>query len=177
MSPQHHRYYRTILIKNVSTKKMILSRFKISQIQTQVSKQNYSIEQFIPALSNYHHRTVEQGQAPIPQNNESSKKPRKSKTNSPIAYQEEPSARVFQLIQEQVRSRLLCCEPGRELEILHNTLKPDYQTLWLKCMEVKKDLLLAFQRSYPLVRLEVFGSTVMGIAFKGTSFKYVCIIG
>lgn len=70
-------------------------------------------------------------------------------------------------MQEQVRSRLLCCESGQELEVLHHTLRPDNHTLWLKCMEVKKDLLMAFQRSYPLVRLEVFGSTVMGVAFKG----------
>lgn len=43
-------------------------------------------------------------------------------------------------------------------------------------MEVKKDLLLAFQRSYPSVRLEVFGSTVMGIAFKGSDSKYTFLM-
>lgn len=52
-------------------------------------------------------------------------------------------------------------------------LKPDTNELWLKCMEVKKDLLMAFHRTYPSVRLEVFGSTVMGIAFKGKYLKRI----
>lgn len=101
-----------------------------------------------------------------------SKKTRKTKTNAQI-NQDDPSAQIFQIMQEQVRNHLINCESGRELDILHKTLKPDYQTLWLKCMEVKKDLLLAFQRNYPFVRLEVFGSTVMGIAFRGKNhLKY-----
>lgn len=96
------------------------------------------------------------------------KKSRKTKNKLQIAQQQQdPNAEMFELMQQEVRSRLQCCQPGRELEILHTSLKPDYQTLWLKCMEVKRDLLLALQRFYPLVRLEVFGSTVMGIAFKG----------
>lgn len=70
-------------------------------------------------------------------------------------------------MQEQVRTRLMNCEPGQELEVLHHALKPDNNMLWLKCMEVKTDLLMAFQSYYPMVRLEVFGSTVMGIAFNG----------
>lgn len=85
----------------------------------------------------------------------------------PQAAKDDPNAHIFQMMQEEVRSRLERCEPGRELEVLHSSLKPDHQTLWLKCMEVKKDLLMAFQRQFPGVRLEVFGSTVMGIAFKG----------
>lgn len=52
-------------------------------------------------------------------------------------------------------------------KVLQTALMPDYRSLWLKCVEVKNDLLSALQRSYPFVRLEVFGSTVMGIAFKG----------
>lgn len=79
-------------------------------------------------------------------------------------------ARIFNEMQEQVRNLLMCCESGRELEVLHRCLKPDNHILWLKCMEVKRDLLMAFQPFYPQVRLEVFGSTVMGIAFKGTHF-------
>lgn len=96
------------------------------------------------------------------------KKSRKMKNKLQIAQQQQdPNTKMFEFMQQEVRSRLQCCQPGRELEILHTSLKPDYQTLWLKCMEVKRDLLLALQRFYPFVRLEVFGSTVMGIAFKG----------
>lgn len=97
------------------------------------------------------------------------KKSRKPRDKSKISPQEDQSIRFFKIMQEQIRSRLSCCEPGQELEVLRHTLQPDYNTLWLKCMEVKKDLLIALQRSYPFVRLEVFGSTVMGIAFKGIS--------
>lgn len=84
-----------------------------------------------------------------------------------MAQQPDLSEQMFELMQEQVRSRLQFCEPGQELDILNSSLKPDTQLLWLKYMEVKSDLLLALQRFYPFVRLEVFGSTVMGIAFKG----------
>lgn len=89
------------------------------------------------------------------------------------ANQQDSSTKVFQMMQEQIRNRLMCCEPGRELEVIHTTLIPEHQTLWRKCMEVKKDLLLAFQCYYPFVRLEVFGSTVMGIAFKGLFIRYL----
>lgn len=84
-----------------------------------------------------------------------------------MPIKDDPSTRIFRIMQDQVHNQLMRCGPGQELEVLHHALKPDNNTLWLKCMEVKKDLLLAFQRSYPDVRLEVFGSTVMGIAFKG----------
>lgn len=124
-----------------------------------------------------------------------SKKNRKPKKAPHATAQEEQSVIIFQNMQEQVRNLLTCCDPGMELQvmcfmtkamliqykplmlskrqkivfhqILHHVLKPDTNALWLKCNEVKKDLILAFQRSYPSVRLEVFGSTVMGIAFKG----------
>lgn len=100
------------------------------------------------------------------------KKLRKTKQKPQMAQQQDRNARIFELMQEQVRSRLMCCEPGRELEVLHSALKPDYAMLWVKCMDVKKDLLLALQRFYPFVRLEVFGSTVMGIAFKDSDFDF-----
>lgn len=101
-------------------------------------------------------------------NNNDAKKSRKPKNK--VSIQEDQSVHLFKTMQEQIRSRLSCCEPGQELEVLHYTLKPDYHALWLKCMEVKRDLFNAIQRYYPFVRLEVFGSTVMGIAFKG-NFK------
>lgn len=45
------------------------------------------------------------------------KKPKKPKGNPHVPTQEEQSIRIFQNMQEQVRSRLTCCEPGRELEV------------------------------------------------------------
>lgn len=74
----------------------------------------------------------------------------------------------FRQMQEHFANQLSACEPGQELSVLHNALKPDDQELWNKCMEVKTDILLAFQPHHPNVQLKVFGSTVMGIAFKGT---------
>lgn len=88
--------------------------------------------------------------------------------------QDDPSVEAFKQMQQDVRLGLQSCEPGKELEVLHHTLRPDHQTLWLKCMDVKRDIWTALKRYYPSVRLEVFGSTVMGIAFKGKIIKNCC---
>lgn len=98
------------------------------------------------------------------------KKPRrqkKPKKKAEAQKEEDPSARIFRLMQEKVRNVLMNCESGKELEVLYDALRPNHQQLWQNCNEIKRDLILAFQKSYPSVRLEVFGSTVMGIAFKG----------
>lgn len=87
----------------------------------------------------------------------------KSKTQNPA----DRSSEIFQIMRQNVTEGLTHCESGQELEILQNALRPDFNLLWLKCMEVKRDLVAALCRVYPGVRLEVFGSTVMGIAFKG----------
>ncbi|XP_055308241.1 uncharacterized protein LOC129572325 [Sitodiplosis mosellana] len=100
------------------------------------------------------------------------RKSRKIKNKPKMAQQQDPNVRIFELMREQVKKRLECCEPGRELEVLQTSLMPDYRSLWLKCMEVKNDLLFALQRFYPFVRLEVFGSTVMGIAFRDSDFDF-----
>lgn len=80
---------------------------------------------------------------------------------------EDHSTEIFRAMRQQVTEGLMECESGQELEVLQTTLRPDFNVLWLKCLEVKKDLIAALQPSYRDVRLEVFGSTVMGIAFKG----------
>lgn len=87
----------------------------------------------------------------------------KSKTQNPA----DRSGEIFQIMRRNVTEGLTHCESGQELEILQNSLRPDFNVLWLKCMEVKRDIVAALCRVYPGVRLEVFGSTVMGIAFKG----------
>lgn len=58
------------------------------------------------------------------------KKSRKMKQKPQVEQQQDPSAKLFELMQERVVSGLLCCEPGRELEVLHTSLHTDYQTLW-----------------------------------------------
>lgn len=80
---------------------------------------------------------------------------------------EDPGTRLFNKMKQDVRNGIQSCESGKELEVLHRALRPEHHALWYKCIEVKKDLLTALAPYYPQVRLEVFGSTVMGIAFKG----------
>lgn len=87
----------------------------------------------------------------------------KTKTQNPA----DRSSEIFQTMRQNVTEGLKHCKSGQELEILQNALRPDFNVLWLKCMEVKRDIVAALSRAYPGVRLEVFGSTVMGIAFKG----------
>lgn len=65
---------------------------------------------------------------------------------------------------------LQLCMKGNELAVLHNTLLPEPYTLWLKCMHVKRDITNALFPFYPTVNVQVFGSTVMGTAFKGCSY-------
>lgn len=96
------------------------------------------------------------------------RQPRKPKLKMEKKKKEEDLiVRQFRMMQNEVNNGLRSCEPGKELEVLHRCLRPDHHLLWYKCIEVKKDLVNALYRLYPMVRLEVFGSTVMGMAFKG----------
>lgn len=90
----------------------------------------------------------------------------------PNESQEERRARIFRKMREEVHNQLSCCGPGQELEVLNRCLKPDAQTLWLTCKEVERDLMLSLRSYYPFARVGVFGSTVMGIAFKGNAFCF-----
>lgn len=95
------------------------------------------------------------------------RQPRKPKVKMQKKKDEDLIVRQFRMMQNEVNNGLRSCEPGRELDVLHRSLRPDHHNLWYKCIEVKKDLVNALYRFYPMVRLEVFGSTVMGMAFKG----------
>lgn len=99
--------------------------------------------------------------------NGNERQPRKPKANMQKKKEEDLLVRQFKMMQNEVNNGLRSCEPGKELEVLHRALRPDHHFLWYKCIEVKKDLVNALYRLYPMVRLEVFGSTVMGMAFKG----------
>lgn len=85
---------------------------------------------------------------------------------------DDQSTIIFRAMERDIVEALDNCTTGRELEVLHGILRPDPHLLWYKCMEVKKDLVNALSQYYPSVRLEVFGSTVMGTAFKDSDFDF-----
>lgn len=74
---------------------------------------------------------------------------------------------IFRQMQHNVTAGLENCPPGRELDFIMDVVRPNYQKMWAACTQVKHDLVLALCRPFPNVRMEVFGSTVMGVAFKG----------
>lgn len=75
----------------------------------------------------------------------------------------------FNKMKEEFLKLMDNCKLGSELEILRIILLPEPYTLWQKCMAVRMELISVFARHYPIVKVEVFGSTVMGTAFKGES--------
>lgn len=79
----------------------------------------------------------------------------------------DPSVEAFKSMQQSVRSALTNCAPGDEFEALVRVLQyniPGQE-------QVRKDVMAAFRRHYSGVftddQLHLFGSSVMGIAFKG----------
>lgn len=70
-------------------------------------------------------------------------------------------------MQQRITLGLEKCAPGQELDFLLDALRPNYNQMWASCSAVKRDLLLSLVQAFPQTRLEVFGSTVMGVAFKG----------
>lgn len=73
-------------------------------------------------------------------------------------------------MKQNVNNALKECSPGSELDLLFEILRPNYNQMWANNRAVKQDLLYALRCTYPEARIEVFGSTVMGIAFKGTKY-------
>lgn len=62
---------------------------------------------------------------------------------------------------------LRTCGNGTELEALQWVLRPNQNELWYTYNLVKNDLERCIGRTYPDVRVELFGSTVMGMSFRG----------
>lgn len=73
-------------------------------------------------------------------------------------------------MKQNVNKALEQCTPGSELDLLYEVLRPNYRQMWANYRAVKQDLLSALRRTYPETRIEIFGSTVMGVAFKGTTY-------
>lgn len=55
------------------------------------------------------------------------------------------------------------------MDIIHASIRPDPHRHYNACMEVKRDLLHIFRESFPMVLIDVFGSTITGTAMKGKS--------
>lgn len=75
----------------------------------------------------------------------------------------------LQEMQSELNAALI--NPGNAgiIEILERALRPNPQHLHNSCKEVQRDLTTAFNRYYSEVRVEVFGSTIMGMAIRGKS--------
>lgn len=73
---------------------------------------------------------------------------------------------IIQELKKTVKSEIGKCAAGTELEVLHRVLSPDPWTLQFKCMVVRVDLQVILH-PFRLERIDLFGSTVMGVAFLG----------
>lgn len=76
-------------------------------------------------------------------------------------------------MENEVMTGLTQCQPHQVMDVLSYAIKPDLEGLYRACMEIKADLLNIFGRIYE-TRVDVFGSSVMGTALKGTR-NVVCL--
>lgn len=102
----------------------------------------------------------------------SKKKPKQ--TNGDEATDAAALPTLFSIMERDVYDGLSHCQPFRMMEMLHKAIRPEPNDLFHACMEVKSDLMIIFGRTFPRVQIDVFGSTIIGTAFKG-SFKMVFI--
>lgn len=77
--------------------------------------------------------------------------------------------RIFDQIEENVNKNLKKCTDGTELDTFLRTLLPSPSTLDYQCLEVKQDLFTVLKPLRPS-RIDLFGSSVMGLAFEGMVF-------
>lgn len=113
--------------------------------------------------------TLEQNQ----QTNDNKKRKRPKKKAKPAAGAEATST-IFNAMQRDVSIGLANCQPYQIMDVLNAAIKPNQTILYHTCMEVKHDLFNVFSRSFPAVRVEVFGSSIMGTAFKGMYIWCIC---
>lgn len=74
----------------------------------------------------------------------------------------------MQLMQRDLNNGFRHCRSGCERDVLNRSVRPSGHILWNKVIaEVKSDLFNALAETYPAMKMEVFGSALMGIAFKG----------
>lgn len=75
--------------------------------------------------------------------------------------------------QKSVKEELAKCDPGIEIETLKRIIMPDPWVLSYQCTEVKNDLQRLLQPFHP-IRIDLFGSIIMGIALHGMYFEAAC---
>lgn len=86
-------------------------------------------------------------------------------------WNSEKHSYTMRLMQKDLEMGLRHCLSGDEADVLNQSLRPSAHILWYEIIaEVKSDLCYALVKSYPSMQSEVYGSTLMGIAFKGAYF-------
>lgn len=86
----------------------------------------------------------------------------------------EKHSHSMQSMQRDLNNGFRYCRPGCERDVLNRSLRPSGHVLWNKIIaEVKSDLFNALAGTYSSMQMEVFGSALMGIAFKGTSYALI----
>lgn len=109
----------------------------------------------------------------LTETNDESKEMRNKKRKRPKKKGKIPNtseiaaATLVSAMEKEVVDGLIHCQPHRMMDLLNRAIRPDPGYLFHACMQVKEDLLGIFSRSFPLVRVDVFGSTIIGTAFKG----------
>lgn len=98
--------------------------------------------------------------------NKKRKRPKKKVKQIPNTA-EVAAATLVSVMEKEVMDSLLHCQPHRMMDLLNRAIRPDPGYLFHACMQVKDDLMGIFSRSFPVVRVDVFGSTIIGTAFKG----------
>ncbi|XP_037047264.1 speckle targeted PIP5K1A-regulated poly(A) polymerase-like [Bradysia coprophila] len=108
---------------------------------------------------------------PKSQDATSDKEKKKSEIKEKKTKIEDPADEALESMQKAVRSELMNCKVGEELETLVRTLLHNVQR-----HQVEKDVLAAFQHHYPGIfkndQIRLFGSSVMGIAFKDSDLDF-----
>lgn len=77
-------------------------------------------------------------------------------------------SKFYKEIHHTLAGELKRCVPGTEIETLQRILMPNPWELSYRCVQLKHELSVLLQLMHPQ-DIRLFGSTVMGIAFRGAS--------
>lgn len=98
------------------------------------------------------------------------------KMEPPTMWNPEPHTYTMNVMLNHLQAGLRHCSSGDERDILNQSFRPEGNFLWYKIIsEVKSDLFNALASSYPSMRLEVYGSTLMGFAFRGNYQRLITL--
>lgn len=73
---------------------------------------------------------------------------------------------MIEQLKRDVKMEIQSCPLGMELNAIEYALQPNASFLKYQHIRVRDDLMLHLQR-FRVQRIDLFGSTVIGIAFKG----------